>query len=206
MKRVPNFYRKNAAVGAVRRSLDRTRANEQDTKETVEQVAALCIAMAAVSVMGWDEEQRDNYLRCEIRCIEDYNVRCAAHRDVALVNKWLDGLVEGLCFVLPANGNLKRRADREELDRKRLYADRAWKLWAAALVAPAPCGMEIGREKAQSILDEARDYYRDRFLTAAVLGDGYGMEQLRRDAENVLGDAAQLALGAEKTVYSNRVW
>lgn len=32
------------------------------------------------------------------------------------------------------------------------------------------------------------------------------METLRRDAENVLGDAAQLALGEQTTVYSNRVW
>ena len=73
-------------------------------------------------------------------------------------------------------------------------------------MAKKPNGMCIDRETAQRVLDEARDYYRDRFLPAVRFGDGYGMETLRRDAENVLGDAAQLALGAQTTVYSNRVW
>lgn len=167
---------------------------------------SLCVAMAAVSVMEWNEGQRDEYLRCANCCIEDYNIRAAAHNDQRAAQRWLDSVVEELRFVLPADESLKRKTAREALIQKRMSSDRAWKLWAAALVAKKPNGMCIDRETAQRVLDEARDYYRDRFLPAVRLGDGYGMETLRRDAENVLGDAAQLALGAETTVYSNRVW
>lgn len=152
------------------------RADPEEARETVEQIVSLCVAMAAVSVMEWNEGRRDEYLRCANCCIEDYNIRAAAHNDQRAAQRWLDSVVEGLRFVLPADESLKRKAAREALIQKRMSSDRAWKLWAAALVAKKPNGMCIDKET------------------------------LRRDAENVLGDAAPLALGAETTVYSNRVW
>lgn len=206
MKRVPNFYRRNAAAGAVRRVLDKKRADPAEARETVEQIVSLCVLMAAVSVMEWNAEQRDEYIRCKICCTDDYSIRAAAHNGQRAAQRWLDSVVEGLRFVLPADESLKRKAAREALIQKRMSSDRAWKLWAAALVVKKPNGMCIDKETAQRVLDEARDYYRDRFLPAVRFGDGYGMETLRRDAENVLGDAAQLALGEQTTVYSNRVW
>lgn len=129
----------------------------------MEQIVSLCVAMAAVSVMEWDAEQRDEYLRCANCCIEDYNIRAAAHNDPRAAQRWLDSVVEGLRFILPADESLKRKAAREALIQKRMSSDRAWKLWAAALVAKKPNGMCIDKETAQRVLDEARDYYRDRF-------------------------------------------
>lgn len=190
----------------MRRVLDKKRADPAEARETVEQIVSLCVAMAAVSVLEWDAEQRDEYMRCKICCTDDYSIRAAAHNGQREAQRWLDSVVEGLRFVLPADESLKRKAAREALIQKRMSRDRVWKLWAAALVAKKPNGMCIDRETAQRVLDEARDYYRDRFLPAVRFGDGYGMETLRRDAENVLGDAAQLALGEQTTVYSNRVW
>ena len=70
MKRVPNFYRRNAAAGAVRRVLDKKRADPEEARETVEQIVSLCVAMAAVSVMEWNEGRRDEYLRCANCCTQ----------------------------------------------------------------------------------------------------------------------------------------
>ena len=81
MKRVPNFYRRNAAAGAVRRVLDKKRADPEEARETVEQIVSLCVAMAAVSVMEWNEGQRDEYLRCANCCIEDYNIKSGRRAD-----------------------------------------------------------------------------------------------------------------------------
>ena len=117
MKRVPNFYRRNAAAGAVRRVLDKKRADPEEARETVEQIVSLCVAMAAVSVMEWNEGRRDEYLRCANCCIEDYNIRAAAHNDQRAAQRWLDSV--GGAAVCPACGRKpeaqgsKRGADPE---------------------------------------------------------------------------------------------
>lgn len=162
MKQMPNYYRRNAAQGAARRVMNGTIARADDMRETVGQVVTLCLLMALPDVTGWSSEEIDVYLRCLTRATGEYGSRAAVDEKAA--KKWLNDIVRPLVFVLPPDKPLKNRAARDELAQKRMGCELVWKLFCAALVQAAPAGCGVDKETAQQVLDEARDYYENRFF------------------------------------------
>lgn len=204
MKQMPNYYRRNAAQGAARRVMNGTIARADDMRETVGQVVTLCLLMVLPDVTGWSSEEIDVYLRCLTRATGEYCSRAAV--DAKAAKKWLNDIVRPLVFVLPPDKPLKNRAARDELAQKRMGCELVWKMFCAALVQAAPAGCGVDKETAQQVLDEARDYYENRFLDWAKEGDGYGWERLKRDVKDKPGECIDCLDDGKGSVFSDRIY
>ncbi len=206
MKRVPNFYRRNAAQGVARRVVTGKKATPEEMRDSVGQVVAWCYLVALRSVTGWNTQKMDSFLEKATRNAEDYMIRVRVSTSDKAACKWLDGVVEHLTFVLPADKPMKKQADRDELAQKRIGADMAWKIMSAALVRKEPWGCAESEALAQNVLDETRDYYENRFLDWAKEGDAYGMERLKRDVESVLGEAVEVFDDGRGAVFAKTIY
>lgn len=205
MKRVPNFYRRNAAQGVARRVAAGKKATPEQMRDTVSQVVTWCYLIALRGVTKWDVHGMDDFSEKAARNAEDYMIRVRAGSSERAARKWLDSVTEKLAFVLPADKTPRKQADRDELAQKRIGAEMAWRILSAALVRAEPWGCAVDEKTAQVVLDETQSVYR-RFLDWAVEGDAYGMERLKRDVESVLGEAVEVfddGRGAvlAKTIY-----
>ena len=185
MKRVPNFYRRNAAQGVARRVVAGKKSTPEQMRDAVGQVVAWCYLVCLRGVTGWSAKQMDNYLEKATRNTQDYMIRVRTSTTDKAARKWLDKTTEKLHFVLPADKPLKKQADRDELAQKRIGADTAWKIMSAALM---------------------RDYYENRFLDWAKEGDAYGMERLKRDVESVLGEAVEVIDDKHGAVFADNLY
>lgn len=206
MKQVPNFYRRNAAQGVAKRVLTRKKATPEEMRDSVGQVVTWCYLVALRSVTEWNTQKMDDFLEKATRNAEDYMTRVRVSTSDKAARKWLDGVVKNLTFVLPPDKPLKKQADRDELAQKRIGADMAWKIMSAALLRKEPWGCAESEALAQNVLDEMRDYYENRFLDWAKEGDTYGMERLKQDVQNVLGEAVEVFDDGRGAVFANAIY
>lgn len=205
MKRVPNFYRRNAAQGVARRVVAGKKATPEQMRDTVGQVVTWCYLIALRGVTKWDVHGMDDFLEKAARNAEDYMIRVRAGSSERAARKWLDSVTEKLAFVLPADKAPRKQADRDELAQKRIGAEMAWRILSAALVRAEPWGCAVDEKTAQVVLDETQSVYR-RFLDWAVEGDAYGMERLKRDVESVLGEAVEVFDDGRGAVFAKAIY
>lgn len=205
MKRVPNFYRRNAAQGVARRVVAGKKASPEQMRDTVGQVVTWCYLITLRGVTKWDVHGMDDFLEKAGRNAEDYMIRVRAGSSDRAARKWLDSVTEKLAFVLPADKAPKKQADRDELAQKRIGAEMAWRILSAALVRAEPWGCAVDEKTAQVVLDETQSVYR-RFLDWAVEGDAYGMERLKRDVESVLGEAVEVFDDGRGAVFAKTIY
>ena len=78
MKRVPNFYRRNAAQGVARRVVAGKKASPEQMRDTVGQVVTWCYLIALRGVTKWDVHGMDDFLEKAARNAEDYMIRVRA--------------------------------------------------------------------------------------------------------------------------------
>lgn len=71
MKRVPNFYRRNAAQGVARRVVAGKKASPEQMRDTVGQVVTWCYLIALRGVTKWDVHGMDDFLEKAGRNAED---------------------------------------------------------------------------------------------------------------------------------------
>lgn len=204
MGQMPNYYRKNAAQGAARRVLAGKKANPEQMRDVVGQVVTWCYLIAVRGVTEWNAAEMDKLLDNANKNAQDYMIRV---RTVGAksARKWLDGVADGLTFVLPADKPQKTKAARDELAQKRMGAEMAWEILTAALIRKAPWGCGVDKKTAQRVLNETASVYK-RFLDWAVEGDAYGMERLKRDVESVLGEAVEVVDDHCGAVFSDRLY
>ena len=196
MGKMPSFYRKNIAQGAIRR----VGASNAERQEEVMQAVYWCLVIAMHTGLGMGKESLEKF-GAEMQIVSrQYEAQLNAVRQKR-AEAWLEKQTAGLVFVLPADGPIKKPRDRENLARKRQDAEPVWRLCAMALGR-----MGYGNVRRQRWLEKGKEEYR-WFLEWAKDGDAYGFERLRRALEQILHESMELITEAGRNpVYAKKMW
>ena len=196
MGKMPSFYRKNIAQGAIRR----VGASNAERQEEVMQAVYWCLVIAMHTGLGMGKETLDKFGEQMQIVTDQFEARVNAEGR-RRAEDWLENQTAGLVFLLPADGPIKKPRDREELARKRQDAEPVWRLCAMALGR-----MGYGNVRRQRWLEKGKEEYR-WFLEWAKDGDAYGFERLRQALEQILHESMELITEAGRNpVYSKTMW